>query len=189
MTFEPPLLWALLSSILGTLLQVSVQASSVPNNSIPSLCPSPTGFENTIIRAPLPNSPTLQINPAFLSEHLLFFYTDKNTALSQAAFASFCLDQCIAYQPNPNVIELPADSTSLPDFFVTNKTGPCLSFTVDMGKLYPPNPNDVTPRWYCDAFDKYLAQDLSDFVPVDAPGSFMHSLGVNRACEGGYRAY
>lgn len=60
---------------------------------------------------------------------------------------------------------------------------------MDMGKPYPPNPNDTAPRWYCEAFDEYLAEDGSDFVPVDAPESYMYGLGVNRACGGTYRAY
>ncbi|KAL9610882.1 MAG: hypothetical protein Q9167_004423, partial [Letrouitia subvulpina] len=121
--------------------------------------------------------------------HILFFYTDTNIRLSQAAFASFCLDQCIAYQPDLNATNLPSETPALPPFFVTNRPGPCRSFTVDMGKPFPPNPNDTAPRWYCEAFDQYLAEDLSDFVPVDAPGSYMYGLGVNRGCGGSYRAY
>lgn len=190
MAFKILVLPALFLSILASsLLLVSAQSSFSSNSSTFSPCLSPTGFANTIIRAPLPSSPTLQINPSFLSKHILFFYTDQNTALSQAAFASFCLDQCIAYQPTPNPTKIPAGPASLPEFYATSRPGPCLSFTVDMGKPYPPNPNDTTPRWFCEAFDTYLAQDLSDYVPVKAPGSFMYSLGVNRACGGKYRAY
>lgn len=61
-----------------------------------------------------------------------------------------------------------------------------------MGKPFPPNPDDTALRWYCEAFDTYLAEDLSDFEPVDAEGSFMHALAVNRDCGegmGGYRAF
>ena len=69
-------------------------------------------------------------------------------------------------------------------------TGPCLSFTVDMGKPFPPNPNDEALRWHCEGFDTYLKDDLSDFEEVKAEGSFMHALAVNRDCGvGGYRAF
>ena len=144
-----------------------------------------------IIRAPLPNSPKLQVKPSFLAAHNLFYYSDPNTALSEAAVARFCLDQCIAYQPNPDAVDLFSNGTvsTLPLFYVTNKPGPCLSFTVDLGKPFPPIPNDTAPRWFCEGFDRYLAGDLSDFEPVDAPGSFRFGLAVNRACGGGYRAF
>ena len=167
----------------------SAQYSNSSNTSAPTPCPSPTGFANTIIRAPLPSSPTFQLKDSFLFPHLLFYYTDTNIALSEAAFASFCLDQCIAYQPNANAVDLSTMTDNLPPSYVSNQTGPCLSFTVDMGMPYPPNPNDTALRWYCEAFDQYLAEDLSDYEPVDAPGSYMHALGVNRACGSGYRAY
>lgn len=169
-------------------LQVAAQSSFPTNTSNPYLCPSPTGFANSIVRAPLPSSPTLSLTNSFLFEHILFFYTDTNIAISEAAFASFCLDQCIAYQPDPKAKPLPTEG-SLPPSYVGNKTGPCLSFTVDMGKPFPPNTNDTALRWYCEAFDKYLAEDLSDYETFDSPGSFMHALGVNRACGGGYRAF
>lgn len=58
-----------------------------------------------------------------------------------------------------------------------------------MGKPYPPNPSDTATRWYCEGFGEYFEEDESDFVPVDAPGSYMYGLGVNRACGGDYRAY
>ena len=60
---------------------------------------------------------------------------------------------------------------------------------MDMGKPYPPTSNDTGLRWYCEAFDQYLAEDLSDYEPANAPGSYMHALGVNRACGGAYRAF
>ena len=58
-----------------------------------------------------------------------------------------------------------------------------------MGKPYPSDPNDDRLRWYCEGFDTYLKEDLSDYEAVDAPGSYMHALAVNRACDGGYRAF
>lgn len=191
MAFQILMLPTIFLSILAShLVQViSTHSSSPSNSSTSSACIAPTGFANIIIRAPLPSSPTLQIEPSFFSQHLLFYYTDQNTALSQAAFASFCLDQCIAYQPNHNPANLSTGPGGLlPASYVTSRPGPCLSFTVDVGKPYPPNPNDTAPRWFCEAYDTFFAQDLSDYVPVDAPGSFMYSLGVNRAC-GGIRAY
>ena len=37
--------------------------------------------------------------------------------------------------------------------------------------------------------DAYLANDGSDYAPVDVEGSYMFGLGVNRVCNGTYRAY
>ena len=180
-----PSFFLLIFSLLQT--RASVLSPSSAHTSSPPSCPSPIGFANTIIRAPLPSSPTLQIKFPFLLQHLLFYYTDTNVLLSEAAFASFCLDQCVGFQPDPKAG--PAPSTSLPPSYVSNSTGPCLSFTVDMGKPYPPTANDTGLRWYCEGFDRYVAEDLSDYEPVDAPGSYMHALGVNRVCGGTYRAF
>ena len=61
---------------------------------------------------------------------------------------------------------------------------------MDQGKPYPPNPNgDNAERWFCEAFDKCFATDLNDFSPVDAPGSYMYGLAVNRGCDTSYRAF
>lgn len=178
------------ASLLPLLLLLStlaLLASAHPTSTSPAPCASPTGFSNTVIRAPLPGSPTLQVSPRFLDAHLLFYSTFTNVQLSEAAVAAFCLDQCIAYHPDPHPANLSA-SASLPASYVSSRPGPCLSFTVDLGKLYPPDLNDTALRWYCEAFDTYLAENLSDYEPVDAPGSFLYSLGVNRAC-GGVRVF
>ena len=92
--------------------------------------------------------------------------------------ASFCLDQCIAHQSNPDV--------------TSGGKGPCLSFVVDMGKPTPDAPNNgdatATRRW-CESSDAYLNEDLSDYVEADVEGSFMYGLGVNLGCGEGYRAF
>lgn len=70
--------------------------------------------------------------------------------------------------------------------------GPCLSFTVDMGKPVPGSPingNATATRWWCEGFDAYLKEDLSDYIEADVEGSYMYGLGVNRACGGEYRFY
>ena len=187
-------LWTLRNVLLSILSLYRAQASAqatlpgIPSTNS-SLCPTPAGFANNMIRAPLSSSPELMLKLPFLLDHILFFYTDQNTALSEAAVASFCLDQCIGYQPNPSAGPLPTDAPVFPASYVGNKPGPCLSFTVDMGKPYPPNPKDTAMRWYCEAFDHYLAEDLSDFEPVNTTGSYMQALAVNRACSGIYRAF
>ncbi|KAI4218613.1 MAG: hypothetical protein L6R40_008762, partial [Gallowayella cf. fulva] len=135
------ILHTILFSTLALLLQQTFAQSPISTTTNPSACPSPTGFANTLIRAPVPQSPKLKVTDSFLYSNNLFFYTDQNTALSSAAIASFCLDQCISYQPDPFAIDLPSNGP-LPPVYISNKAGPCLSFTVDMGKPAPPNPND-----------------------------------------------
>lgn len=133
-------------------------------------CASPTGFANTVIPAPRALATSnFEIAPAFSDAHAVFIITDANTALSEASIASFCLDQCIAYQPN-------------------GTTGPCLSFNVNLGLPIPPTPSGPE-QWFCSGFDAYLADDGSDYVPVEVEGSYMFGLGVNRVCNGTYRAY
>ncbi|KAL8952121.1 MAG: hypothetical protein Q9222_001933 [Ikaeria aurantiellina] len=165
-----------------------------------STCPNPTGFGNAIILAPLPSSQNLRPNNVFLAANVLNRYINSNTLLPQASFASFCLDQCISYHPDPSAAPIPISGTQ-PLAYVSNRTGPCLSFIVNMGKPFPEDlnmgntstipddPNDNAARWYCIGFSQYLALDQSDFVPAEASGTFMYSLGVNRACDGRYRAF
>ena len=184
-TFICVLLLALLSGF-RTSFANSVSAPTYPD---PSPCPHPTRFANTLIRAPTPSAPKLAVKDEFLQEQILFYYTDQNIFLSEAAFASFCLDQCISYQPDPKGTGLFPPPAVLPPYYVTNKTGPCLSYTVDMGKPYPPNPKDTAERWYCEGFGKWFAEDLSDFSPNDSPDSYMHGLAVNRDCGAGYRMF
>ena len=166
-----------------------VYSQSSPNATATTTCPTSTGFSNYLIRAPTPASPTLAPKNSFLFSNILFYYTDLNTRLSESSFSQFCLDQCIGYVPDPAATVLPTDA--LAPFFVTNRTGPCRSFTVDMGKPFPPNPNDTRTRWYCEGFGEYFKSDLSDFEEVDAEGSFMYGLAVNRGCDkgDGYRMF
>ena len=134
-------------------------------------CASPTGFANTVVPAPRALATSnFEIAPAFAAAHSVFVITDTNLALSEAVIASFCLDQCIAYRPN-------------------GTTGPCLSFNVNLGRPIPPTGNGGPVQWFCSGYDAYLANDGSDYVPVDVEGSYMYGLGVNRVCNGTYRAY
>lgn len=153
----------------------------------------PSQFSNYLVRASTPqNSTTLAIKTPFLFTHLLFFYITPSTSLPQSSIASLCLDLCVSYMPNATAIPLSDLPTPFPDTYTSNRTGPCRSFTVDQGKPYPPSPEDERPRWYCEGFDQELAGDLSDYEVVDAEGSYLYGVGVNRGCAEGrgcYRAF
>ena len=134
-------------------------------------CASPTGFANTVVPAPLALATSnFEIASAFTGSHLLFVTTNTDAALSEASIATSCLDECVAYRPN-------------------GTTGPCLSFNVNLGRPVPPTGNGGPVQWFCSGFDAYLANDGGDYAPVDVEGSYMHGLGVNRVCNGTYRAY
>ena len=136
-----------------------------------STCASSTGFANTVVPAPLPLATSnFKIAPAFTATHTLFVIQNLNAAFPEATIASFCLDECIVYQPN-------------------SSTGPCLSFDVNLGRPVPPTGNGGPVQWFCSGYDAYLANDGSDYVPVDVQGNYMFGLGVNRVCNGTYRAY
>ena len=161
----------LLSSTLLLLLPILTSAQNATITASQTLCPSPTGFQNTVVPAPTATG-TFQVNPAFWSVHTLFIVTLATQTLSEAQVATFCLDQCIAVQPN-----------------ATNPN-PCLSFNVNFGKpipALPPSEGGDAARWYCSGYDAPLS--TSSYVPVDAPGSYQHELAVNRVCCGVFRAY
>lgn len=140
-------------------------SSSKTTTATPS-CISPQGFQNTVV----PVSCTLgkssfQVSPTFTEAHQLFEITDTNILLPEADFAKFCLDQCISA-----------------------KGRKCLSFFVNEGKPFPPVPGQSqAPRWYCKGYDAPLS--ATEFEPVNAPGSYLNGLAVNRVCGGTYRAY
>ena len=134
-------------------------------------CTSPSGFVNTVVPAPRALATSnFQIAPAFAAAHEVFTTRNTDITLSEASIATSCLDECVAYQPN-------------------STTGPCLSFNVNIGRPVPPTGNGGPVQWFCSGFDAYLADDGSDYVPVDVKGSYMYGLGVNRVCNGTYRAY
>ena len=148
-------------------LRAYAQAIS-QNKSLPT-CTSPSGFANTVVFAPdALATVNHQIDDAFVYTHAVYFTEILNIAIPQAAIASFCLDVCLTYTGN---------STS--DL-------PCLSFSVDMGEPYPPNASDTALRWYCTTFDAPLHPDLYEAIDAE---SYMHAVGVNRVCEGTFRAY
>ena len=135
-------------------------------------CASPFGFANTVVPAPRALATAeFEIAPAFTAAHSLFLSITDDTTLSEAVIATACLDRCIAYRAN------------------NSTTGPCLSFFVNIGMPIPPTGNGGPARWFCDGYDASLAEDGSDYVPVGVEGSYMHGLGVNRVCNGTYRAY
>lgn len=134
-------------------------------------CASPTGYANTVVPAPsaLARS-NFQIAPAFAAAHEVVEFRSVDITASEASIATECLKRCVAYKPN-------------------GKTGPCLSFNVNLGKPIPPTGNGGPTQWFCSGFDAYLANDGSDFLPVPVGGSYMFGLDVNRVCNGTYRAY
>ncbi|KAL2051044.1 hypothetical protein ABVK25_008638 [Lepraria finkii] len=105
-------------------LTVSSQsAKSAESNTTAPSCTSPTGFANTMVFAPEALATiNYQISGSFEYTHFVYFTEIPNTDLSQANIASFCLDQCIAYQGNS----------------ISNLA--CLSFSADMGAPYHPMP-------------------------------------------------
>lgn len=114
--------------------------------------------------------PTTKIADSFVNAHYVYYTEIANTALFQASIASFCLDQCIASK--------------------ANATGnvPCLSINIHLGTIYPSNPNDTAIRWLCTAFDAPSTPELYQPLEPDVD-SYMHPAGVNRVCEGTFRAY
>lgn len=173
-TLSLSLLFSLFLSCQARILTLTVANTSLT----PTPCSScPTGSANTVVPVPYPLATThFQIDPAFASEHTVFTITDKNTAIPEAAWATFCLDQCVAYQPKTT-----ANYTE----------GPCRSFTVNVGKAIPKERfgGDDSARWFCSGFDAFLAEGGGTYVPIDAPGSYLFGVGVNRICGSGFRAY
>ena len=153
----------LLIHALGAYTQSTIHDSPLPT------CTSPSGFANTVVFAPNALATiNHQIDDSFVNTHAVDFAEISNVALSQAAVASFCLDKCIAYPGN-----------------ATSKL-PCLSFSADMGRPYPPNASDTAVRWFCTIFDAVLSPGLYEAIDAE---SYMHAVGVNRVCEGSFRAY
>ena len=136
-----------------------------------SACPTPTGFANTVIPAPsaLARS-NFAVAPAFAAAHQVIEFRTVDITVSEASIATECLNRCVAYKPN-------------------STTGPCLSFNVNLGRPIPPTGNGGPFQYFCSGFDAYLANDGSDFVPVEVAGSYEFGLDVNRVCNGTYRAY
>lgn len=111
-----------------------------------------------------------QIADSFVNAHAVYYTEILNTALSQASIASYCLDQCVSYQGN------------------ATGNAPCLSFSVDIGRPYPPDPSDTAVRFFCTAFDELLTVGLYEAVEAGVE-SYIHTVGVNRICGGVFRAY
>ena len=134
-------------------------------------CTSPTGFANKFVRTPerLFNT-NFYPSDNFSAAHSLFEIVDDNADLPEAVIARLCLDKCIDYRPSGG-------------------QGNCLSIFIDQGRPYPPGRlgNDTALRWFCGAFDAPLSGD--DYTAVDTSDSFLYGLGVNRVCNGTYRAF
>ncbi|MCJ1422649.1 hypothetical protein MMC29_000529 [Sticta canariensis] len=133
-------------------------------------CTSPTGSTNKFVRTPerLANT-NFYLSDNFSTAHTLFEIVDPNIDLPETVIARFCLEKCIAYRPSGG-------------------HGSCLSIFIDQGRPYPPGRlgNDTALRWFCGGFDAPLSGD--DYTAVDASDSFLYGLGVNRVCNGTYRA-
>lgn len=134
-------------------------------------CTSPTGFANKFVRTPESLINThFYPSDNFTNAHTLFEISDPNVDLPEAVIASFCLDKCVAYRPSGG-------------------HGNCLSIFIDQGRPYPPGRlgNDTALRWFCGGFDAPLSGD--DYTAIDTSDSFLYGLGVNRVCNGTYRAF
>lgn len=142
---------------------------SSPHPTLNETCKSPTGFGNKVVRVPdaLANV-HYYVSPQFSTAHSLFLSTDLNIDLPEAVIARYCLDQCIAYRS-------------------TGRT--CLSVFINQGKPFPLGSmgSDNSPRWYCAGYDAPLSPGV--YQEIDAPESYLYGLGINRACNGTYRAY
>jgi len=111
-----------------------------------------------------------QLADSFVNAHADCYNPILNTFLTQASIASFCLDRWISYKAN---------ATGNP---------PCLSFSVDIGRLYQPVVNDTAIRWFCTAVHALLTLDLYEAVDVGVE-SYMHAIVVNPLCGGTFRGF
>lgn len=147
------------------------QSASSSTNTAAVSCSSPTGFANQVVLAPK-DFANAHFYPSFDFDaaHSLFEIVDPNFDLPEAVIASFCLDKCIAYS-------------------LTGGNRTCLSIFVDQGRPYPPGRlgNDTALRWFCSGYDASLSEDV--YRKIDSTDSFMYGLGINRVCNGTYRAY
>ena len=143
--------------------------SSAPSHDSNPTCTGPYTAANTAVAPILPGNRLVpapyRLPDSFIYPHILLFFTDFNINLPRAAWATFCLDQCIA-------------------FVDKNGTRTCRSFEVDQGVPYPPLPKgqNMDKRWWCEGFDVELSPEL--FVPNTIQGSYQRFLGVNRRCGG-----
>ncbi len=148
-----------------------LSSAATPTNTTPNLtCTHPTGLSNTFIPVPLSLTPSYRILPTFATAHQIFLFDNLPAAFSEASIGTFCLEQCVAYQP---------DGT----------TGPCLSFNVNLGKPVPPTGNGGPTQWFCSGFDNFFDGGGEDFESVDVEESFLFPISVNRGCGGIFRAY
>lgn len=125
-----------------------------------STCTGPYSAANTEVPPPS-LSTRYRVPNAFSRQHALFVYIDL-ILLPRATWATYCLDQCIAY--------------------VGNGTRICRSFEVNDGKPAPPLREGQTddPRWYCKGYDVPLSADV--FQVNEFPESYTRFLAVNRLC-------
>ncbi|KAI4223818.1 MAG: hypothetical protein L6R36_005132 [Xanthoria steineri] len=181
-----PILLAILTPFAQAATATSPTAPTVLP--IPPPIPTPTLFANTIVPIPSPlATPSFEVDSVFIAQHIIFLFPNLNALLPRAAAATFCLEQCVQYEPQP-----PANGTANETADGTgNATAhPCLSFNVNLGRPFPPGDGEADPglRWYCSGYDAFLSAEL--FVRRDVEGSFLHPVGVNRVFGGGgYRDY
>lgn len=125
-----------------------------------STCTGPYSAANTEV-APPSLSVRYRVPNAFSRQHALFVKIDL-ILLPRATWATYCLDQCIAY--------------------VGNGTRICRSFEVNDGKPAPPLREGQTddPRWYCKGYDVPLSAKV--FQVNEFEESYTRFLAVNRLC-------
>ena len=166
-TYSLRSVFSILCMFLGS---VGNAASQTKRDSTTPTCTQPTGLANTFVPAPLPSDISYKIAPSFVAALSVFVFNDLPGSFSEASIATFCFEQCVAFQPNAT-------------------RGQCLSFNVNYGSPVPPTGDGGPARFYCTGFDALVATDGSDFQAVDVPGSFLYPISVNRVCNGSYRAY
>ena len=144
-----------------SLRTASIPSSVSSSKSTPSSpCTGPYTAANTEV-APPSLSARYRVPNAFSREHALFVKIDL-ILLPRATWATYCLDQCIAY--------------------VGNGTRICRSFEVNDGKPAPPLREGQTddPRWYCKGYDVPLSASV--FQVNEFKESYTRFLAVNRLC-------
>ena len=161
----------------STLFIVAIISASFSNAQSPSTANSTTtptstqlGLANTLVPAPASLGPSFQIKPSFNAAHEVFQFENLPGTLSEASVATFCLEQCVVYQPNAT-------------------RGPCLSFNVNLGRPVPPTGNGGPTQFFCSGFDAPIASDGSDYQIVTIPGAYLYPISVNRVRNGTFRAF
>ena len=158
--------------LLVAMFSASCSNAQSPSNTNCTTTPTGTqlGLANTRVPVPASLGPMFQIKPSFNAAHQVLQFQNFPATLSEASVATFCLEQCVVYQPNAT-------------------RGPCLSFNVNLGKPVPPTGNGGPTQFFCSGFDAPIANDGSDFQTVTSPGSYQYPDSANRNRNATFRAF